>query len=333
MKRRRIFHLILATILFFYASYLSYIYLHKLDPSPSILVKEHESPLITGTEVIRGSILHQDIKASYDNLGIIAVRFQTFSRINDDVLTFRLKEKNNPNIIYSAKYKTDQFQDRQFFPFGFPLIQNSKNRTYEFEIESSTGSVEEHVSIDKLKPVVLTKYQYPLRELNPTSPALYSFIVTKVHNFFSNDALIFPLIYYFLPFTYFILHLIVAKFKKGFRYSLILLPLIVIVSELTASLPPPPSWQITIALFWIIYILINKLDFKINIAIACCFIPLIIHQLIEENPGSAETFAYWLFVFLSIGYFHSIIISLLNLTDLVSLKTYLSKLFQIPKSS
>lgn len=331
MKNHKIVRLILISILLFYGIYLSSIYLHELDPSPSILIKGHDSSSISGLDVLPGRKIFQEIKSPYNNLGIVAVRFQTYKRINDDTLTFRIRQKDNLKWLYVAKYKTDQFQDREFFPFGFPPITNSKNQTYEFEIESSTGSAREHVSIDYLKPSVLTKYQYPIRQYDPRSTLLYTFIVLKIGNFLTNYALLFPIICYFIPLVYFLLHNQITKSKIFSPYLLILFPLTVYVIQTAASLSQPPYWLMTMIIFWGLYILINRLDSKINLAIALCFIPPIILQLIEKDIESAELYAYWLFVFLIFGYVHSFLISFLNLKNLVGVEEYFSAIFKPPR--
>ena len=99
--------------------------------------------------------------ASENNMGTIAVRFNTFWRINDDWIIFRIKEANSLEWYYQNIHKVDQFQNRQMFPFGFPEITDSKNKPYVFEIESSTGSTASAVAVDSKYPSFQVRYRFP----------------------------------------------------------------------------------------------------------------------------------------------------------------------------
>ena len=69
------------------------------------------------------------------------VKFNTFDQINLESLIFRIREKNSTDWYYQNKYKTDQINKEIFFPFGFPIIENSQGKVYEIEIESLHSTV------------------------------------------------------------------------------------------------------------------------------------------------------------------------------------------------
>ena len=58
--------------------------------------------------------------AVLNELGVVWIRFNTFGRINSDILTFKIREKGQNNWYYENLYRVDQFQDGKLFPFGFP---------------------------------------------------------------------------------------------------------------------------------------------------------------------------------------------------------------------
>lgn len=310
----------------------SYVYIRKLDPSISVLLKEHSGTEINGVDMLKGVIIRQKINADYDNLGIVSVRFQTFGRINDDVLIFRIKESGKNEWYYSAKYKVDQFQDREFFPFGFPIIANSSGKSYEFEIESLLGTWDDHVSVDVLKPIVLTKYHYAIRQFNILSKPLYSFFILKIGNLFSNYALLFPVAFYFIPFIYFIFHYLISKEKVTGRYLLFIYPIFMYLIQVTASLSPPRYWEIIISIFWIMYLMLNRLDYKINFIIALGLFPLMLQQLIEGYQKESEIAAYWMFIFLIFGVLHVFLKSFIKPKAFVSANEYFTSIMVTIKS-
>ena len=59
-------------------------------------------------EMLKGDYVYGEFYSQYPNLGTVRVRFNTFGRINDDELIFRIKEKSSPGWYYENKYKTDQ---------------------------------------------------------------------------------------------------------------------------------------------------------------------------------------------------------------------------------
>lgn len=119
------------------------------------IFKDYRTDEIRSKEKINGEFL-----AAYDNLGIIEIRFNTYNRINNDVLIFRIKEAGRKDWQYENTYKTDQFQNNQFFPFGFPPIHESQGKMYQFEIVSTRGRRGDAVTISSENPAVRTTYQY-----------------------------------------------------------------------------------------------------------------------------------------------------------------------------
>lgn len=98
-------------------------------------------------KILRGEIYRQSFLSTSDSFGIIAVKFSNNNRINQDVLTFRIKEENDQDWFYENQYKTDQFQNNQFFTFGFPKLDNVQGKTFVFEIESMLGLKDDSVSL------------------------------------------------------------------------------------------------------------------------------------------------------------------------------------------
>jgi len=85
--------------------------------------------------------------ASYDRLGIVKIRIGTQGRINTNTLVFRLREKGQKTWLVENNYITDRFIDGERYPFGFPIISDSKGKTYEYELTTTDGSRDNTVLI------------------------------------------------------------------------------------------------------------------------------------------------------------------------------------------
>lgn len=120
----------------------------------SHLTQRQESGLQKGQKVTAR------FQANAQNLGIIAVRFDTFGKINDDEIIFRLREMGASSWYYQHSYKVDQFQPQGLFTFGFPVISDSEYKTYEFELESVKGKPSSMVAVSTKEPVFVTRHEF-----------------------------------------------------------------------------------------------------------------------------------------------------------------------------
>ncbi len=156
-------------------------------------------------ELLAHEKVHGQFVAVENNAGIVAVRFNTYIRINSDRLIFRIKERGAHSWYYVNSYKVDQFQPSQLFTFGFPLIKNSKGKTYQFEIESTKGTPGDAVAISPIQPVFVVKYQFPRTELFHNKQILTYFLYKKLLNSFSNIIFLLYSISYLVPLLFYLL--------------------------------------------------------------------------------------------------------------------------------
>jgi hypothetical protein len=116
-------------------------------------------------ELVAGEKIIGAFVASDNNLGTIAIRFNTYWRINDDWVMFRLRNYESDTWYYQNKYKVDQFQNEKMFPFGFPEIPDSAGEKYVFELESVQGGLNNAVAISSKDPVFQVRYRFPKETL------------------------------------------------------------------------------------------------------------------------------------------------------------------------
>ncbi|MCX6727080.1 MAG: hypothetical protein NTY75_04750, partial [Candidatus Shapirobacteria bacterium] len=146
------------------------------DYSPTIIIENSHFKTSIPLDLYQNITAQASFKAEHNFLGIIAVKFNTHQKINDDFLQFSLKEKGQKNWLYTAKYKVDQFQNNEYFPFGFPKITNSKGKTYEIEIKSLLGNNQNYVTLSPFSDDFIIKYDFTKKYLqnNKTKIPIYS---------------------------------------------------------------------------------------------------------------------------------------------------------------
>ena len=130
-------------------------------------------------ELIKGEKLQGSFIATNDFLGQVSIRFYNFQRINPDSVVFRIKEEGTKDWYYESAYTTGQFQPNMLFPFGFPVISNSKAKTYIFEVESLDGKPEHSIGISSVEPLGAVLYQYPKSYLFSNPSNLVGYIMEE----------------------------------------------------------------------------------------------------------------------------------------------------------
>lgn len=261
-------------------------------------------------EMFRNDLLSATFKSHYTNLGIIQVRFNNFKRMSDDILIFRIREKGNTEWYYQANYKTDQFQDNQLFPFGFPLIQDSQNKEYEFEIISQRGNKKNNVGASTSYPSFVAKHIYSRSMLSDRSE-LISFIIKKFFNTITDWNVIKRSVAYLIPFLIytqferFINFKRFNRFKRFFIYNVSIAKGIVFLSiilELVIGETSFDGFFLSIILFWFLTIKEYNLGYKVSAAMGGYLIILIPFLIIFDLTMAAEKLFEWVFIFFTIGF-------------------------------
>jgi len=184
------------------------------DISLSVLSKKHVTAFKPAGN--RGLYAKQKISAVFtadsDYLGMVEVRINTFNRINQDFVIFRIKDTVSGKWWYENHYDTLQFNNDELYPFGFPIINNSKGKKYLVEIESTLGRAGNNVSISNNQPNLISKYKIPKAEIIKDTVSLFNFLKIKIVNSVKDNDLIFIFTIYSLPLLVYIFDLR----KKGF---------------------------------------------------------------------------------------------------------------------
>jgi len=300
-----------------YNSYASISVLTYPDNNNTYKIESHTK------EIYKGETIHGEFKANENNLGIISVRFNTFARINDDVLIFRIKEKNAKRNYYENIYKVDQFQPDELFTFGLPVIKESKGRIYEFSLTSTKGVLKNAVAISPINPIVVTKYQFTKSELLSDKKIFITHFWKKFLNSFSNIDFFVSSLIYLLPFVlyifwrypvkpfliYFSVKYLKLKYIIKFNFVVAYLLGLIIVNILFVRQLSSDIATIILIASWIVISKWFSLKINTTFLLALSFLLLISLFSILNFLDIAERSAVWLYYFLIIGIFQQYVLS------------------------
>ena len=133
-------------------------------------------------DIFAGEKLQVTIRSYENNLGIIAIRFNTFGKVHYDTFVFRIKEEGASNWYHINTYNAKEFGGFPFFPFGFPIISQSKDKSYTIELESKAGKKGDAIAIAQEEPTVLAKHKFSKAELLATKTLLLPLGVSVLSN-------------------------------------------------------------------------------------------------------------------------------------------------------
>lgn len=253
-------------------------------------------------EILKGQKVDGEFKSIENNLGIVSIRFNTFARINSDVLIFRIKEKQSDDWFYSAKYKVDQFQNNKFFTFGFPVIENSLNRNYVFQLISTQGSPGDAVAISQIDPVMQNWHQFDKSKIISNKLILIKILYSKILYNFSNLNLIIFSLPYLLPFIFYIFFLIInLKNKKEFKFNLLYLFLNLIVIYILINISINGVVDLILLIVWILIIIKRRIDSTVTFLFGIFLLSISIILNLFNNMLIAEKFTIWSYYFLVFG--------------------------------
>lgn len=156
------------------------------DYIPTVIINGSSFKNTQNIELLKGINFIDYFVAKNNNLGSVAIKFDTHFKDNNDFIQFRIKEIGSDNWYYVNKYNVAQFQNNQYFSFGFPPIINSRNKTYQIEVESLSGVEGNSVQLKVINSYLLSKYSYPKQYLLKHKNEIVWFIVGKLFSFFCN---------------------------------------------------------------------------------------------------------------------------------------------------
>ena len=275
--------------------------------------------------LLKGDKVWGKFHSQFTNLGILSVRFFNDDRDSKDTLIFRLKEATKDTWYYTAKYETDQFLPHQFFPFGFPIIKDSENKDYVFEIESIRGATGSGIIVDKEPPVFIAKSSYTRDELMENKNLREYFLNRKLVNVFGDPELFYSLILCFLPLVLFWVYLLMEG--AGYQH-LTIFSLGLILFDVCWE--PGNHDLFLISLLFLCSLIYKKFRFesRISVLFALGFLLFATMALCLGEGEMAEKAVTWTFLFMCTALCQTLIEINNKSKEVLSLKAFIGNFSQ-----
>jgi hypothetical protein len=274
-----------------------------------LLYKQSNSDIkqISSDKLLKGGKIAGEFKAKENYLGIVMLRFNNYVKhdfSSEDILLFKLKEKGTKNWYYINNYRSGLLENNLLFPFGFPIINDSKNKIYQFEIESLLGNDINAVALNKNNFTFLSGYQFPKNEILSSKKSTAKFLVKKSITSLTNLDFLLSSILYLLPFIVYVFIYILSPWWKRIKYLgyiLFVLLLILIYLDIFFIKELYIGILVSLILGWTYCIIKNKLESKINFLFAFMLILLWVLLITLKINDLQNKINIWTYTFLVIG--------------------------------
>lgn len=320
MRKNRLKHYALLTSLFLLWIGLSINFILRADLSPAVFSENiyvTQDQLANNRETIKKGLISGTFKSSNNYLGILSIRFETPSKANHDLVIFRLKESSAKNWLFQSTYNSDQFYFVNPYPFGFPIIPNSKNKQFDYELESINGLPIYSIAKNSDYPFLIAKYKIPKSILIGSRTVFFDFIYRKASYVVFNSYFLFASAIYLLPLFFYIIwelglknHL--PKFNPNifrliaflnYPFSLFIFVTIIIDSFFIQAFDDFST--LVLILLWTISLTKNRLSEKNTFVAAALFAILLPFLIYFGNEIAANKIATWIYYFLWTGLLQS----------------------------
>lgn len=276
----------------------------------SVLMYTHNKSDIVSSpkeKLLKGDKIIGQFQAREDNLGIVILGFKSYVKYDfsgEDVFYFRIKEKGEREWVYVNSYRSGTLQHQLEYPFGFPIFEKSKDKTYEFEIESIYGNKKNAIELNTNNPSLITGYQFPKSEILSSKKSTLNFLIKKSITSFTNLDFLLSSILYLTPLIiYIFIYSMYPWWKKNKYLGFIPCALLLFLIPVDLFLIKEVYIGALLALIlgWIYLIIRNKLESKINFIFAFILILLWV-LLIKFNIDKFQNkINIWTYTFLIIG--------------------------------
>ena len=140
---------------------------------------------------------------------------------------FRIKEKQNVDWYHTSNIDTIQYNIKPLYTFGLPVIKDSKNKTYQFEVrilDYVPGDPTPELS--KQMPIITSQYIFPWKVLFSDKDVLFDFLLQKISYQLQNAYSPWVILAYFLPLAVYLFY--VSFFRKKYSFAIHIEPITLI---------------------------------------------------------------------------------------------------------
>jgi hypothetical protein len=183
-------------------------------------------------KLFNGHSVSSEFKAAENNLGLIMLSFEEYAKPDyeqEDQLRFEIKEKNASKIYFSSVYRSG-LVDGGYFPFGFPTIADSKDKTYQFRLTSLKGNEKNGLTLSNNNFV--SGYQFSKAEIFGNKNNLIKFFISKLNYSIRDSYLLLSSVMFMLPLIAYLLFLIGIKKNRRFDKLIIIAFIVLLAASL-----------------------------------------------------------------------------------------------------
>jgi len=196
---------VIPTLLLFTAFVLSIIYYISLDKRPNVLSQNEVPKNFRHTE----DFFRGEIKPDENYFGILQVNFEKKNLTNQNSI-FRIKEVSDKNWRHTSIINADFYYYTPIYRFGFPTIEDSKNKTYVFEIfllNESGHPKGGSLAMNKDVPYVTLQYDYKKSLLLSDPVLIGAFVKGKIVFYMKSEEYWNVFAVYSMPLVFYIFYL------------------------------------------------------------------------------------------------------------------------------
>lgn len=323
---------IIPIVLLFFGIVVSLMFNNKI--SFSVLLHNHNGSDIkklAENKLLKGEKIQGEFRASENFLGLVLLRFNQYKKndyLNEDVLVFRIKDKADNAWYYENRYKSGLLENNSLFPFGFPVINNSKNKTYQFELESQFGNENNGVSLNKNASVLITGYQIPKNEIIGSKALFTKFLFNKFYSSFTNLDFVLSSFIYFLPFLFYIIWAFLFKKSVFIIHIFPQVAIMFIIFDIFIIKEIYLGLFICFLVFWLISILIYKLESSVSFSLSFLLILIWLIFMILNINTYIHKFNIWVYTLIVVGVVQSVIEERVKYKTRVSYKDFIGNFFK-----
>lgn len=254
--------------------------------------------------LLKGQKITGFFQAQENNLGIVELKLKTnvaYDFEKEDILVFRIKEKDSKDWITTNLYRTDLLRRTHTLPMGIPKLADSRGKVYFFEIESSDGNTKNALFVSPSTVNISQVYILQKEEVLSSKKNLLAFFYKKTIANIQNWDFILQSLVFSLPLIIYLLSLgFLYKFKAPEKLVLIMTTCLTIIDILFLG---KEYIGITIFLFllWGICVYLNHFTYKVTFIISFSLMGLWLMLLISNTTNYQGKLNIWTYIFLVFG--------------------------------
>lgn len=245
-----------------------------------------------------------------NNLGVVNVNFEKYKGYNfieEDRLIFRIREDSDNSWIYENIYGIGGYKKNFSIPFGFPLINDSKDKSYVVEIVSTAGQQSNSVILSDSKPILQSTYKFFVHDLLNKPFSLLLFLAKKFITSFTNLSFLYSSIPYFIPLFLYIFFMLFVNQKGIVRRMLFYLVLPILVMDSFMFSDIETSFVLLGSGIWVIAVYFYKFESSVSYLFSIIIVLLTIPAIILGEQVVVEKLSNYLYLFLVIGVVQSLL--------------------------